>query len=257
MNSQQPPTLDRVQILLLALFGLFSAFFIVGDIIGAKLFEFSLFGLLPSHLGLGEGKFVATVGILAFPLTFLLTDIINEYFGKRVVRLFTFLSIGVMLLLQLVVQAAIHATTVSFTEGVSAEQFGDAYALALGQSWMIVVGSTTAFAIGQLLDVKVFGALRKATGGRMLWLRAQGSTLVSQAIDTIVVLGLAFMVLPLLTTGKPAWPMTAFLTVCATNYLIKFVIAVASTPILYVVHMAVEQWLGRDTATKLKSAAHG
>ena len=255
MSSQQAPALDRVQILLLALFGLFSAFFIVGDIIGGKLFEFSIFGLVPGHLGLGEGKFVATVGILAFPLTFLLTDIINEYFGKRVVRLFTLLSISVMLLLQLVVQASINATTVSFTPGVSAEQFGAAYSLALGQSWMIVVASTTAFAIGQLLDVKVFGALRRLTGGRMLWLRAQGSTLVSQAIDTVVVIGLAFMILPMLTGGN-AWSMSNFLTVCATNYLIKFGIAVASTPILYIVHLAVEQWLGHDTAAKLKSAAH-
>lgn len=247
---------DKRELLLLSLLTLFVGFFVTAELLGAKLFHFTLFGLGPKDLSLGDdAEFVATTGILAFPLTFVLTDVINEYFGKRVVRRFTFLALGVNVILQFVVQAAIRVPARSFTPGVGDEQVQQAYALALGQTWSIVVASMIAFLIGQWLDAQMFTWLRRKTGGRLLWLRSQGSTVVSQFVDSYVVIGLAFVVLPQLTGGEP-WSTRSFLMVATTNYVYKFVIAVGTTPVLYFVHAAVQGWLGRELAERLSHEAH-
>jgi uncharacterized integral membrane protein (TIGR00697 family) len=130
-----------------------------------------------------------------------------------------------------------------------------AYRLALGQTWAIVAGSLVAFAIGQLLDVRIFTWLRRRTGGRWLWLRAQGSTVVSQLVDTFVVIFLAFVILPAATGGAPMAVATAT-EVSLTNYVYKFAIAVLITPVLYFVHAAVDAWLGKELADELVHAAH-
>lgn len=252
------PALPRRTLLLLILCGFFCGFFVAAELIGAKLFHFTLFGLGPASFGLDGTQFVATTGILAFPLTFILTDIINEYYGRRVVRALTFLAIAVNLALIPVVQAAMAVPAHDFATGGVDQPMQDAYRQALGQSWAIVVASLCAFAIGQLIDVMVFAWLRRATGGRMLWLRAQGSTLVSQVIDTFVVIYLAFVVIPALVGGD-MFRMgggQAF-TVSVTNYIYKFAIAVAATPILYLVHWLVDRWLGHEEAARAVAEAHG
>lgn len=255
--SETSPSAARRQVLLVALCALFVGFFVAAELLGAKLWSFTLFGLVPRDLGLEGERFVATAGILAFPLTFVLTDSVNEYFGVRVVRLFTFAAIAVNVILQAVVQAALRVPAVSFTPGVEAAQIQRAYELALGQSWAIVAGSLVAFAIGQILDARVFTWLRRATGGRWLWLRAQGSTVVSQLVDTFVVIFLAFVVLPaLFDTGQPPMAGSQALSICITNYVYKFAIAVLITPLLYVVHGLVDLYLGRETAHALAEAAH-
>jgi uncharacterized integral membrane protein (TIGR00697 family) len=242
--------------LLLALLALFVGFFVTAEILGAKLWEFTLFGLRPRHLGLGDGEtFVATAGILAFPLTFVLTDIVNEYFGIRVVRTFTWLAIAVNVILQPVILAAAAAPTVSYVEGLDAQTAHRAYQIAFGQTWQIVGASLVAFAIAQLVDATVFTWLRHRTGGRMIWLRAQGSTVVSQLIDTLVVIYLAFYVLPALL-GNPHMSAGQAASVSLTNYVYKFALAVVMTPLLYVVHWLVERWLGHDEAARLARAAH-
>lgn len=236
----QPPNDRRREVLLLALCALFVGFFVTAEILGSKLWSFTVFGLTPATIGLSdEPHFVATAGILAFPLTFILTDIVNEYFGLSIVRVFTFLAIAVNLLLQPVIQIAIRVPTVSFTPGVESERLHEAYYLAMGQSWAIVAASLVAFLIAQFADVHVFTFLRRVTKGRFLWVRAQGSTIVSQVIDTLTVIFLAFWLIPELTgqahmsAGK-AW------SISVTNYVYKFVIAVGITPVLYAVHFAVE-----------------
>ncbi len=249
----------RREVLLLVLCGLFVGFFVTAELLGAKLWTFTLFGLSPAKLGLGDSQeFVASAGILAFPLTFILTDIINEYFGRRIVRVFTWLAIGVNVILQPVVQAAIRVPAISFTEGVSADAIQGAYSLALGQTWAIVVASLVAFSIAQFVDASVFTWLRHKTGGKMLWLRSQGSTAVSQIIDTIVVIFLAFVIIPSLLGGTGYVRMSPgdAANVALTNYVYKFAIAVGITPLLYLVHAGVEAWLGHEHAQQLVDAAH-
>jgi len=268
---------SRAEKLLLALCALFIGFYVTANLIGAKLFSFSFLGIGPKHFGLGgSGTFVATAGILAFPLTFILTDVINEYFGRRVVRTFTVLALAVSLILQVVVQLAIAAPTVTFnplpealqskTEAIDAvarnARAHAAFATAFGQGWMILAGSLCAFAVGQFLDIWVFSLLRRKTGGRLLWLRAQVSTLVSQLIDTFVVIYLAFWLLPTLTGKGELWPafsgLDGFscLSVCVINYVVKVIIAVAITPLLYVMHFVIDAWLGKNRADNLIAEAH-
>lgn len=265
---------QRRETLLLCLAGLFVGFFIAADLLGAKLFTFTLFGLGPSSLGLGaQTSFVATAGLLAFPLTFLLTDVLNEYFGLRTVRLLTFIAVGVSLLLQVVVQSAAAVPTYQPTPlppelaglGADPQQRNAlahaAYSFAFSNSLTIVIASLVAFLISQLVDVLVFSHLRRLTGGRLVWLRAQGSTLISQIVDTLLVIYLAFVIIPWLTGGTP-WP--AFsrlgefsaLSVSVTNYIYKCAIAVAITPLLYALHLGVNAWLGHAEAHRLADEAH-
>ena len=250
---------DRSLVLLLLLCGLFVGFYVTGDIIGSKLFTFTIFGLTPKSFGLSseDGPFIATVGTLAFPLTFILTDIVNEYFGRYIVRRFTFVAIAVLLILQPVLVAGVNAPTISFTPGTTSEQMDQAVRIVLGPAWPIVVGSVLAFAVGQLLDVWIFGLLRRVTGGRMLWLRSQGSTVVSQLIDSFVVIFVAFVIYPhLFGDPKQAWSVSGATNVSTTNYLVKFIIAVAITPVIYAVHYAVHAWLGHEEAERLVAHAH-
>lgn len=253
--SESP--LQRRQLLLLILCGFFVGFFVAAELIGAKLFHFSLFGMGPSALGLNGDLFIATTGILAFPLTFILTDIINEYYGRRTVRALTFIAIAVNLALIPVVQAAMAVPAHDFGGAPIDQGMQDAFKRSLGQSWAIVTASLCAFAIGQLIDVAVFSWLRRLTGGRMLWLRAQGSTVVSQLIDTFVVIFLAFVIIPGVVGGDLfAMSGGQAFTVSVTNYIYKFAIAVAITPLLYVAHWLVDLWLGRDEAHRAIAEAH-
>lgn len=265
MDAPRPDA--KRETLLLALCGLFVGFFVAAELLGAKLWSFTLFGLRPKDLGLGNAEtFVASAGIIAFPLTFILTDIINEYFGRRIVRLFTWIAIGVNVLLQPVVQVATRVPAVSFTAGVSAEEIQLAYSRALGQTWAIVAASLVAFLLAQMVDARVFTWLRHRTGGKLLWLRSQGSTAVSQLLDTFVVIFLAFVVIPALLDVEHMDPERArdyvrmsasdATQVSLTNYVYKFAIAVAITPLLYLVHGAVELWLGKSQAERLAHEAH-
>jgi len=250
-----PSRVPRRQTLLVSLCALFVGFFVAAELLGAKLFEIPL-DLGPRHLGLGTSeRFVATAGILFFPLTFILTDIVNEYFGRPMVKLFTFAAIAVNLLLQGIVLAAIRTKAVSFTPGIRAEQVQEAYAIALGQTWAIVLASVVAFALAQMIDIRVFTWLRRRTGGRWLWLRAQGSTVFSQLVDTFVVILLAFYVLPALL-GREHMTIRQASEVSLANYAYKFAIAVAITPLLYAVHWAVVRYLGKAEADALAQAAH-
>jgi uncharacterized integral membrane protein (TIGR00697 family) len=266
--QDRPMPSDRRQTLLLTLLTAFIGFFVASNLIGTKLFTFTMFGVGPDDLGLGnDAVFVATAGILAFPLTFILTDIINEYFGLKTVRLFTILAVAISLILQVVVQAAAEVPTIQFGPLPAPIDPADltmrnahahaAYQLAFAASLAIVIASMCAFLVGQLLDVMVFSWLRRATAGKALWLRAQGSTIVSQLIDTFVVIFMAFVILPgmLGIGGEPMSAATAW-SISITNYTYKFAIAVALTPLLYVIHIAVDRWLGREEAARMVDQAH-
>lgn len=244
------------EVLLLTLGGLFVGFFVAAEILGNKLYRFDLFGATPRSIGLSDDDyFVATTGIYAFPLTFVLTDIVNEYFGKRVVRVYTWIAIAVNLLLQIPIWLAAKAPAVSFTPGVSAEEVQSAFRVALGSTWQIVVASLFAFLVSQLVDATVFTWLRHKTGGKLLWLRSQGSTVVSQVVDTFIVVFLAFVVIPMIV-GSAHWTAGQAFVVSLTNYVYKFAFAVLITPLLYLVHWGVELYLGREVAHELAHAAH-
>lgn len=233
----------RRDVLFLILGGFFLTNAMLGELIGGKLF---FLGSPELSLDLGPvalGPFVMSVGVLPWPVVFLTTDLVNEYFGKRGVRQLTFLGIGMISYAFVVLFLALQIQATDFSP-VSNEAFANVF----GQSLWIIVGSLTAFALSQLTDVFIFHTFRNRTGPGRLWLRATGSTVFSQLVDTLVILAIAFY-LPGKITGQQ------FVSTAFTQYVYKFSVAVLLTPVIYLGHSAAERFLGRDVAHELAEQA--
>jgi queuosine precursor transporter len=209
----------------LALAGFFVTNAILGEVTGGKLFTL--------------GPFTLSIGVIPWPVVFLSTDLMNEYFGREGVRRLTFMTIGLIIYAFVVLFLAMQVPAASFSP-VSDTQFEAVF----GQSLWIIVGSVVAFAVSQLVDVAVFRLVRQKTGGRFLWMRATGSTVVSQLIDSIVIIGVAFWLPGKVQTSE-------FLTVAASNYSYKFLVAVGMTPVIYAAHSLIDKFLGIEEARLL------
>lgn len=218
--------LDTRQKLFLILTTTFSACLLVGDLIGGKLITIPLFGFL----------FTTTVGMIPFPVTFLLTDVINEFYGKRAARLVTFIALSMALLVYVFVYVAAVIPIADMTKepdwtGVREASFQNVFVGSL----RMLTASLVAFAVAQLTDIAVFAALKRWSGSRLLWLRATGSTAISQLIDTVVIT---------LVAWSGMMPMTDILRIMVSAYTLKLVIAVGLTPLVYACHRVVERHLG-------------
>lgn len=233
----------RRDTLFLILGGFFLTNALLGEMIGGKIFFLGnpSFGL---DLGFFKiGPFIMSVGVIPWPVVFLTTDLVNEYYGKRGVRQLTFLGVGMISYAFLAMFAALKIPATDFSP-VSGASFTNVF----GQSMWIIVGSLTAFAVSQLTDVLIFHAFRRRTGAGRLWLRATGSTVFSQLVDTVVIIGIAFY-LPGKLTGQQ------FLNIAVTQYVYKFTVAVLLTPLIYAGHSAAERFLGHDFAHELAEEA--
>ncbi|MBM3761268.1 MAG: queuosine precursor transporter [Acidobacteria bacterium] len=209
---------NRKDLVYLILAGLFVANAILGEILGGKLIQ--------------AGGYIMSLGVIPWPVVFLTTDLINENYGPSGVRRLTLITVGLILYAFVIIFVAMGIPAASISP-VRDEAFN----AVLGQSQWIIAGSVTAFATSQLVDVAIFWLFRNATKGRFLWLRATGSTAVSQLIDTFVVLGIGFWLPGKIQTSD-------FLNLAFTNYTYKFGIAIALTPLIYASHHAIERYLG-------------
>ena len=248
--------------LFLVLGGIFITNAVLAELIGVKIFslEGSL-GLTPANISLfGDFKldFNLTAGAVIWPIVFITTDIINEYFGKKGVQQITFLTVGLIVYVFLIISVVTSLTPADFwlelnntdSEG-NPFNISNAYNRIFLQGLGIIVGSLIAFLMGQLLDVFVFQKLRRLTGSKMIWLRATGSTLVSQLLDSFVVLFVAFYIF-----GNPPWEFKQVLAVGIINYIYKFTVAIVLTPLLYLGHGIIDNYLGKKAADKMiKEAA--
>jgi uncharacterized integral membrane protein (TIGR00697 family) len=223
-------------------FAVLGAFFltnaVLAEMIGGKLIfvgpeSWTLFG---SRLG-------ASVGVFQWPVVFVTTDLINEYFGRRGVRRLTWLTIV------MIAYAFVAISVAGWPPAAPFSSVGDAaFSQVFTQSRWIIVGSLAAFAVSQLVDVTVFHLLRRRTGRARLWMRSTGSTVVSQMIDSVVVLYIGLAI-------PNGWDLSRFATVAIPNYLIKLVIAFAMTPLIYLVHGVIDRYLGREEAERLAAEA--
>lgn len=218
--------LDPRTRLLLALTVTFVTCLIVGDLVGGKLVVFTV-GSVPVTL---------SVGMIPFPVTFLLTDLLNEFYGQKVARHVTWLGLGMALLTYAIILVAgalpIAEVTRSATwSGVTADAFSRVFL----SSQRIIVGSLAAYVVAQLIDIAIFHALKRATGRRLLWLRATGSTVVSQLVDTTIISVVVWwgVLSPL-----------AVVSVIVSSYLMKLAVAIALTPAVYAGHSFVERFAG-------------
>ncbi len=214
-ESPQSPS-SRRDLVFFVLAGIFITHALLGELLGGKLFT--------------AWGWVMSIGVIPWPIVFVTTDLVNEYYGPRAVRRLTLLAIALIVytfgLLWLCM--LVPAADISPVDDASFNRV-------FGQSMWIIVGSIVAFALSQLIDASVFVFLRRRTKNRLLWLRALGSTVVAQFIDTFVINAIAFGLPGKITPGE-------VVELSVTNYAYKFLIAVATLPVIYVGHILLDRY---------------
>ncbi|MES2647850.1 MAG: queuosine precursor transporter [Bacteroidota bacterium] len=250
--------------LFLILGGFFISNTLIAEIIGVKIFSLEkTMGFIPFDLNVfGEALSLnLTAGVLIWPVVFIMTDIINEYYGQKGVRFLSFLTAALIAFAFLVFYGAMRLTPADFfitsKTGSGVPDMEAAYQSVLGQGGNIIIGSLAAFIFSQLIDVFVFHKIKKLTGEKKIWLRATGSTLISQFIDSFVVLFIAFYVGSRIgARGNDfVWSFKLVMAVCIVNYIYKFIVAIIMTPVIYLVHNLIEKYLGHEVASEMKQAA--
>jgi hypothetical protein len=229
---------------------------LLAEMIGTKIFSAeATIGMEPAHLNvLGfMMDFNLTAGVIIWPIVFVTTDLINEYYGKPGVKRISFLTAALIAYSFIVIYLTIELPPAQWwldahANDPSGNRFNIDYAYGkiFGQGLRIILGSLTAFLLGQLVDVFVFQKLRLVTGSKYLWLRATGSTLVSQFVDSFVVLFIAFSGV---FTGKQ------IIAIGITNYLYKFSVAILLTPLIYLGHVLIDRYLGKENAEAMTREA--
>lgn len=243
--------------LFLFLTSFFVANALIAESIGTKLFSLELaLGMEQNPFSLlGEQglTYTLTCGVLLWPLEFVMTDIVNEYYGPKAVRRISYIAVALISYAFLMFYLAIEipADTSFWTGSRQADGIPDmqaAFSSIFGQGMWIIVGSLVAFLISQLLDVWVFHKIKEATGEKKVWLRATGSTMVSQFIDSFIVLFIAFYI------GMD-WSFQRVLAIGLVNYSYKAVMALILTPVIYLAERWIDSYLGKTTASEMKKAA--
>lgn len=237
-----------------------AAFFVVNAIlaesIGGKLFSLeAVFGLAPSSFTLfGQSglSYTLTCGVLLWPFEFVMTDIVNEYYGHKAVKRISYTAVILILYAFFTFYMAIGAPPSDFWrssqvgQGVPDMQAG--FSAIFGQGMWIIFGSLVAFLLGQMVDVFVFHKIKQRTGNKHIWLRATGSTVVSQLVDSFIVLFIAFKI------GN-GWSWQLVLAICLINYSYKFVMALLLTPLIYLAERKLDAYFGPELAAKMKAEA--
>ena len=247
---------DRATRLFIALAAFFCVNAVLAEFIGVKIFALEdTLGVAPFEWNLfGQaGSLSFTAGTLLWPVVFVFTDVVNEFFGRRGVRMISWIAVA--LIVYGFVFAFIAISLVPAGWWVTAAQaqgvpdYQAAFAAVFGQGMWTIAGSVVAFLVGQLIDVQVFHRIRAATGERFVWLRATGSTAVSQLVDSFVVIWIAFVL------GPQQWPTSLFLAVSTVNYAYKMAAAVALIPLLYLMRRAIRAYLGAGRERELREQA--
>jgi len=242
--------------LFIMLSGIFLTNALIAEMIGVKIFsaEASV-GLAPAHLPLFGFlmDFNLTAGVIIWPVVFVTSDLINEYFGQPGVKRISYLTAGFIAYSFVVIFLTMRLPPADWwIDANNTDPDGNffninfAFTKIFGQGQRIILGSLSAFLIGQFTDVFVFQRLRKITGPRYLWLRATGSTLVSQFIDSFVVLFIAF---------SGTFSATQILAIGVTNYIYKFIVAIVLTPLIYFGHNIIDNYLGHEHALHMSDEA--
>lgn len=247
---------DKSSILFYILGSFFIANAILAEFVGVKIFSLeTTLGLEPLNLtilGIENLSFNLTAGVVLWPIVFVMTDIINEYYGRKGVKFLSFTAAILIAYAFVMVYFAMNLSPASFwierVTPLGNVNMHQAFNTIFGQGLWIIIGSLTAFLVGQLVDVTVFHYFKSFTGSSKIWLRATGSTLVSQLVDSFVVLFIAFYI-------GAGWDLKLVLVIGLVNYIYKFTIAVLITPLLYLIHSIIDKYLGKELSEKLQAEA--
>lgn len=225
-----------------ALAAMFGVVLVLTNIVGVKLFVLFAGGR-PSWFP-GAGPLTLTTGIITYPLTFLLTDLVSEIWGKRRADLMVVLGFAMSLVMLGVVKLARALPPSDFWTnpdlGVeAADEMQFAFDLTFYYPGLLLFASMLAYLVAQLFDVRLYHFWWRVTGGRWMFVRNNGSTVVSQLVDTIIVNGI------FLHWGlKMDWP-TVWSIIWAV-YLCKVVLALADTPLIYLGRFVLQGYLRLD-----------
>lgn len=221
------------------LFVTITAFFVanalIAECIGGKIFSLEkLLGLEPAKLtlfGQPDLSFNLSCGVLLWPLEFIITDSVNEYYGPKAVRRISYIAVALISYAFCVFYMAINFPPADFWIGSGLENhipnMNDAFTSIFGQGMWIIVASIIAFLVSQIVDVTIFHKIKKVTGEKKIWLRATGSTVISQLVDSFIVVFIAFKI------GR-GWTWSTVLSISLLGYTYKFLIAVILTPAIYI-----------------------
>lgn len=215
---------NRKSTLYVILAGIFITNAVVAELIGSKLITIGPF--------FGQGPFLMSVGVVPWPVVFITTDLINEYFGRKGVQRLSVITAALISYCFVLLYFAMKIPAAKGDGWVTDEQFDAIF----GQSQWIIVGSIVAFIVSQLIDVTMFHFFKGLTGEKMIWLRSTGSTVISQLFDSFIVLGIAFYMSGKLTFSE-------YITSGITNYSVKLVIAILMTPMIYLGHWLIEKYV--------------
>jgi uncharacterized integral membrane protein (TIGR00697 family) len=249
---------DKPTILFISIAAFFVANALIAECIGGKIFSLEkVFGISPANFtifGQSGLSFNLTCGVLLWPLEFIITDIVNEYYGPKAVRRISFTAVALIAYAFVMFYMAIKIPPADFWMGSKTDSglpnMQTAFSGVFGQGMWIILGSLVAFLVSQIVDVTVFHRIKKITGEKWVWLRATGSTVISQLVDSFVVLFIAFKI------GN-GWSWQLVLAICLVNYTYKFIMAVVLTPMIYLIETFIENYLGHETAREMKMAAMG
>lgn len=207
-----PRKKKQAETVFLVLTGLFIAALVTANLIFQKFFKWDPFGIY---------EFRISVGVIPYPLTFLVTDIISEVYGRKRANkvVLAGLFASAFMLLIIVIANAAPATEWS---PVTDSQFHHVF----GFTFVAVAASMAAYLLAQFFDVQIFHFWKKVTNGKHLWFRNNASTFSSQFIDTFTVL------LLLCTFGAIDWAL--FWGLLWNGFLFKVMFALLDTPVIYV-----------------------
>jgi len=191
--------------MLLYLNALFVGLLIISNIISVKLFNLGSLAILPA---------AAIVYVFTYPIT----DIIGEVYGKDAARKTVNAGFLTQLIVSIFVFISIQLPPAPFFE------FQNQFEIILGGSFRVMIASLTAYFISQNLDVVIFHKLKDKHGSKKLWLRNNTSTMLSQLIDTIVFITIAFY---------GVMPISALIGLVVTQYVFKFLVSIIDTPFVY------------------------
>jgi uncharacterized integral membrane protein (TIGR00697 family) len=242
------------------LFLFFAAFFVanalIAECIGGKIFSLEkTFGFRPFNFSLfGQTglSFTLTCGVLLWPLEFVMTDIVNEFYGPKAVRRISFIAVALISYAYLMFFMAMNTAPAGFwvlsNKDSGVPDMQAAFTGVFGQGMRIIIGSLVAFLVSQIVDVTIFHKIKKLTGEKHVWLRSTGSTIVSQLVDSYIVLFIAF-------AGKFSWQQ--ILAIGMVNYTYKFIMAIVLTPLIYLGDKSIEKYFGHELAHRMKQSAMG
>ena len=219
--------------------GAFVAILLLSNVIGAS---------KPSYVTLPGGtQWSFGAGVLFFPISYLLGDVLTEVYGYANARRVIWAGFAALAFMAFMAAVVVALPPAKDWPGQPAYEF------VFGNSWRIVAASMTAFWVGEFANSFVLARMKVMTGGRMLWTRTIGSTIVGEGLDSLIFYPLAFY-------GLPGWPVEQLGQVVLSQWLIKTGWETLLTPVTYAVVGFLKRREGIDvfdTATAFSPFAHG